>query len=92
MWDSATTNEDFFPFLSKRHALLFLLMNGPRPMVLTNATNYYYGCYYLLWKGENNLKFMWFTLKECDTSIPSFDEIKRLSLPKTIVTEKVSRS
>jgi len=35
--ESDTTNQDFSPFPSKVFALLYILLNGPRPLVRINV-------------------------------------------------------
>ena len=35
------TEDGYFPFASKQHALAFMLINGPRPMVRLNFKQYY---------------------------------------------------
>ena len=41
MWESIDNSEDFYPFPSKHHALLYLLINSPRPMVLSQENPNY---------------------------------------------------
>ena len=33
MWETLHDSEDFYPFPSRAHALLYMLLNSPRPMV-----------------------------------------------------------
>ena len=72
--------DDFAPFTSKVHALTFMLLHSPRPIV----SHMVCGRYVLLivcLQGERNLKFMMFILKQYDPTIASLDVLKRFSLP-----------
>lgn len=53
-------------------------VNTSIDLVLTSLQHY---CYNILVQGEANLKFIFFTMRQLDSSVPSISKMKKFSLP-----------
>lgn len=84
--DHLEKDANYHPFPSMMHALLFMLVNSPRPIV--SNVNGHIACTNLIYC-ETNLRFILFICKKCDPSLPSLDVIKRFVLPAFIPPKKV---
>ena len=87
-------HNDYYPFLSKASALMFVLCNGLKPVVRPNQIAY--NClsdkrlqYIFNQQRETVLRFVAHCCKELDYHFPSLNQVKAISLPGYIPPKKV---
>ena len=101
---SESERSDYYPFSSSESALLYILLNSPRPVVSTQLARLYIGVYknYMMYtstsrmsspvtlQSERILKYFFHVLKQINPFIPSFTQVKSIVLPGYTPPSKVS--